>query len=451
MSSLELLRAQMAADPAMARVVNALLDRCDQTGALPKQMLLRCRSQAEFDAAVRLLSAAAVKPLQNGLTEARLDLMRAAQGLEGASLESILYEAAGRRPRNIRAERAELARQAAAAATALAEQYSGAAAAFLQQAAAELAGRRGELFLLAQQHGVPRLEGELDGTAQCIFEAEHNERPIRLANFARRVTGSSKGLRPGEGRYERVSDALLRHFPGIASLTEAEAPRDRDARRRLALEVFQIFRNDTPVDVLCYGHLVLEKRGKLLEEVRVHRELGEPARLLLLHLRGARVAELRATRIVSIENETTFNDYVDWLHGGAEDQIVLCSHGQANWAMVRLLRMLAEAAPGLPLYHWGDLDRFGVLILRSLRRRSGLPIEPLWMEADTFRRALPAGLPLPAGEREEIDLLLRQSPDAVGNDLLLAIRDAGCWIEQEAVAESCLQSLAYRVLLTESP
>jgi hypothetical protein len=147
---------------------------------------------------------------------------------------------------------------------------------------------------------------------------------------------------------------------------------------------------------------------------------------------------MRASRVVSIENETTFNDYVDWVRAHGDDQIVLCSQGQANWALVGILRLLAEAAPELPIFHWGDLDRFGVLILRSLRCRSGLSVEPLWMDVETFRRAAPGGIPLPPGEREELDFLLRQSPGAICNDLLDAIRQTGRWVEQEAVAEAVL-------------
>ncbi len=441
----EVLRRQISADPALRAVVNAILDRCDREGTLPKQMLLRCRSGAEREAAVRLLSPAAVKAsADDECGTLRLDLARAGQRLQeedGNALEIVLYQAAGRRPRNLREEKQELARQAAAAALGMAESHSGVAASFLRDAAGQLARGKGELFLMAQQQGLPRLEDELSLTAACLALAEQNERSLRLANFSRQATGSTKGLRPGDGRYERVADALLRHLPELDLWVGAEAPPDSAARRRLAFEALQIFRNETPIDVLCYGHLVLEKRGRRIEEVAAHRELGEPARLLLLHLRNARVAEIRARRVVSIENETTFNDYVDWVRAHGDDQIVLCSQGQANWALVRILRLLAEAAPEVPMLHWGDLDRFGVLILRSLRRRTGLPVEPLWMDAETFHRAAPEGISLPPGEREEIELLLRHSPGAVGSDLLEAIRQAGRWVEQEAVAETVLPIL----------
>jgi hypothetical protein len=163
---------------------------------------------------------------------------------------------------------------------------------------------------------------------------------------------------------------------------------------------------------------------------------------MLLHLREAHATQVRASRIVSIENETTFNDYVDQLREEGGEEIVLCSQGQANWAVVRLLRMLHEAEPTVPVFHWGDLDRFGVLILRSLRRRSGVPVQPLHMDPETLRRFSAEGLPLPPGEREEIEILLKRPVDDIGNDLLAAIRDAGKWVEQETVADAILSRRA---------
>jgi hypothetical protein len=235
-----------------------------------------------------------------------------------------------------------------------------------------------------------------------------------------------------------MADALLRYLPELAQGVAAEGPCEPADRRRLALERLGIFRNETPIDVLCFGHLVLEKRGRRLDAPAVHRELGEPCRLLLLHLRDAQVVEMRAERVVSIENETTFNDYVEWLAESGRDEIVLLSQGQANWAVVRLLRLLAGTAPGLPLAHWGDMDRYGVLILRSLRRRTGLAVEPWRMDLPTFERFKEAGLSLPDGERAEIESLLAASPDEISADLLGAIRDTGRWVEQETVAEELL-------------
>lgn len=435
------LRERMARDRELRTIVLALLDRCDRTGGLPAKMVYRCARDGEKDALVRLLSAKAARPVAGDALMVRLDLEKADLALRedgGPSLRDLLYEAAGRVPRNLKGEKAALATRAAEAVISLADAAGGTARAFLLDAAGRLSRRQGELFRQAWENGLEGVTEELGAAARCIAAAEVNEGPVRLANFSRRATGTTKGIRIGDARYVLVADALLRFLPGLSDRVEAESPRDPSERRRLALECRGIFRNETPVDVLCFGSFVLEKRGARLEAPEAHRALGEPVRLMLLHLRESRVAQVRASRIVSIENETTFNDYVDRLREGGGDEIVLCSQGQANWAVVRLLRMLHEAEPSVPIFHWGDLDRSGVLILRSLRRRSGVPVQPLHMDPETLRRLEAEGLPLPPGEREEIEILLKRPRDDVGNDLLVAIRDAGRWVEQETVADAVL-------------
>jgi len=435
------LRERMARDRELRAVVLALLDRCDRAGGFPAKMVYRCARHGERDALVRLLSAKAAKPVAGDALTVRLDLEKADRALRedcGSSLRDLLYEAAGRVPRDLRGEKAAVAARAGESVISLADAAGGAARAFLLDAAGRLSRMQGDLFRRAWENRLERVTEELGVAARCIAAAETNEGPVRLANFSRRATGSTKGLRAGDSRYVMVADGLLRFLPGLSDRVEAESPRDPSERRRLALECLGIFRNETPVDVLCFGSFVLEKRGARLESPEAHRALGEPVRLMLLNLREARVAQVRASRIVSIENETTFNDFVDRPGEGGGDEIVLCSQGQANWAVVRLLRMLHEADPSIPVFHWGDLDRSGVLILRSLRSRSGVPIRPLHMDPETLRRFSAEGLPLPPGEREEIGILLGRPGDDIGNDLLAAIRDAGKWVEQETVADAVL-------------
>lgn len=438
------LRERISRDRDLRAVVSALLDRCDRSGSLPATMIYRCVREGEREALVRLLSQKAVKdvaPARGAPAAVRIDLDRADRALReggGPPLRDLLYAAAGREPGNRRAEAAALAARAGEEARALAATAPGAAGAFLRDAAERLMRGRGGDFRRAGEEGLDRVMEELRIVARCIAAAEKNDAPVRLANFSRRTTGSTKGVRAGDRRYVRIADALLRFLPGLAEGVDAESPRDPPERRRLALERLGVFRNETPVDVLCFGDFVLEKRGARMDAPSVHHGLGEPVRLLILSLRGARVRTMRATRIVSIENETTFNDYVDRRSGGDGGEIVLCSQGQANWAVVRLLRLLHEADPSVPVFHWGDMDRSGVLILRSLRRRSGVPVEPMHMDRETFLRFSADGLPLPPGEAGEIDRLLAKGGEEPGGGLLSAIRETGRWVEQETVADAIL-------------
>ena len=67
---------------------------------------------------------------------------------------------------------------------------------------------------------------------------------------------------------------------------------------------------------------------------------------------------------------------------------------------------------------------------------TALQLQPAAVTLDDTHARVVLAEPWPPGEWEEIDLLLRQSPGAIGSDLLDAIRQAGRWVEQEAVAEA---------------
>ena len=102
---------------------------------------------------------------------------------------------------------------------------------------------------------------------------------------------------------------------------------------------------------------------------------------------------------------------------------------------MRLLTLLGAAAP-IRFRHTGDLDRAGLLILRSLRGRTGLPVEPWRMSEAVFERCEAHALPMSAGERAETERLLARWAEPYGRDLLHRLVEGGRWIEQEAIIET---------------
>ncbi len=80
-----------------------------------------------------------------------------------------------------------------------------------------------------------------------------------------------------------------------------------------------------------------------------------------------------------------------------------------------------------------------VRILRSLCRRSGARIEPLFMGPVTHERFLEHGQPLSSEERARLSQVVRgDDPSAPCHDLLKTILRAGTWIEQEQFSDECV-------------
>jgi hypothetical protein len=208
--------------------------------------------------------------------------------------------------------------------------------------------------------------------------------------------------------------------------------------RRDALEARGIYKDEVAASVLCFGPLVYRKGRERFDHVARHARFGESSRLIQHQLRDATLERPAARRVTIFENLTPYLDYVDALiERGIRNEISGCASGQASWAVVRLVELCARHA--LPMRFAGDLDRSGVLILRSLRKRTGARIEPLCMGVATHRRFADRGQPISAREATLLDAMLaHDAADAPCHALLRELGKTRVWIEQEAFAGECL-------------
>lgn len=426
--ALAAVRAVIDRAPALRGVLGAILDAREGRGRLPGRLTVDADDSAAA-ALAELLSARAVKRVAGD--RVRVDLARADQVCRdqlGVGLDALLYGALDREPRDPAAEeaalRADLARGLAGV-----DATSDAACRFVAAEAAAAAAGSGDSLGMAREVGVAAAVAEVSLMSRCIDAALVIAEPLRQANFAARVLGDSKALARGD-RLRRLGSALLAHHePTFEAVHVGSGELSERHARALALEVNGIYRDEAALTVHCFGPLVYRKGSQRFDHVARHAALGEPVPLSLAQLRGAAVDDLPVERALVIENQTPFLDYVD-AGGGGGRELVVFSGGHASWAVVQLLRMVGRA--GIPVAHSGDLDRSGVLIVRSLQARLFTRVDPVAMDVATHARFAERGRALTAAERARLrDLVARDDPSAVGADLLRAILDGGVWIEQE--------------------
>jgi hypothetical protein len=427
------IRTAIAATPAARGALDAILDRRERTGRLPRTITVD--ADAGAIAALReIFTAAAVSPLDAG--RARLDLTRVPPGVE---LERLLYAALERAPRDPAAEQRAVRDALVAALTALPPPTNPTARAFLADECAAASSCAGDTWALAEARGSDHAAGLVADVATALAalldRAEGNEQPIRTANFAARVLGNSKALAPGTDRALRLGAALLAYDRATQGEVAGHQPASPRHAAALALEARGLLRDDASVLVHAFGPLVYRRGDTTFDHVARHAELGDPTPLSLGQLREARLVELPARRITLFENQAPFLDYVE--RADPRHELVVLARGQASWAVVVLLRMCG--AVGAPIRHAGDLDRTGVLILRSLARRSHLAIEPWHMDVETHRRFAGDGRPIEADERGRIARLVAiDDPAAPCHDLLVELHRTGTWIEQETFSHLVL-------------
>ena len=404
---------------------------------MPRTMTVSAGTEAA--AALRaVLSERAVRDAGSG--RYRLDLALAARALNpgnGLALDSLLYAGVGRSPRSRAADARDLVVELVAGLAELVPTTRTAVArGYLTEEIRAERGGGGDALRLARQQGIAAAVGRSSQVARLVDAALANREPIRLQTFSARVLGNSKALGERGDLYRRLCEVLIRYDPALQGFgLDAD---DAEARRS-ALEAYAIRRDMNAATVLCFGPLAYRKHGRRFTQVLEHAETAECASLTLHQLRDAEVEIASVRQITIIENAASFLDYVDGLRtpGSAEHELAVCSGGQANWAVVELLRGFGGA--DVPVRHTGDLDRSGVLILRSLAARTGLNITPLWMEVATHRRFAARGQPITTEELGRVQTLVAgDDPASVGHALLREIERSRIWVEQEAFFEECM-------------
>ncbi|MDR2746062.1 MAG: DUF2220 domain-containing protein [Treponema sp.] len=130
-----------------------------------------------------------------------------------------------------------------------------------------------------------------------------------------------------------------------------------------------------------------------------------------------------------IENKETFFALAESLPGYA---CFLYTGGHPNRAVRSLVSLLAES--GFTLFHSGDLDPDGILILQELREIAGKPVSPLLMDRAVFDRYRDCGRKLEPTMLRRIGLIRQETRSIPGvEELIQRIQETGRGIEQEII------------------
>ncbi len=448
-----------AKDPAWLAFVHRVLDRRDRTGRFPRTITCDSEPGSTLE---HCLPPAAVTP--KGAGRIRIDLQRiervlAAEAEDGLrppeTLEAIFDRLAGRAARDLRAEAEQAAgAQSQALAEGLVEglQRVARCARFygigeLDLSAVDLDPANPGLAaaLNAPEEPAARAWRRLSReggpgavrtaaarlVAGFVLARFHRRGTVRLDHLSLSVAGDTKTLRPGSSDHQRLADALLAADSEMAAQVRLAAPTSVALQRRLALERCGIVTNEAPLEVLVQGPLTMRVGGQALHDAGNLAKLALPAKLTYGLLRIGLPVVPPDTPIVTVENESAFHTLAQrW-----PEALLIYTGGQPAWSVVLLLRRLYETNHELAFSHAGDLDRSGLLILRSLRARSGLVVKPLWMDGISFRRCEDLALPMPPAERERTRRLLTTWQEPYGRDLLEHLAASGRWLEQEALLQ----------------
>ena len=234
--------------------------------------------------------------------------------------------------------------------------------------------------------------------------------PTLERRFSVQVFGNSK-------RFEELRRAVLavlhRHDPDAVNYVG-----DDDA-------LFRAHHLDrVPEYVPMAGSVVLQVGASQVDLRPFVPSLSLPATLL----RNASIVECAARAIVTIENATSFNEFVAIRPPSV---FAIFTGGFASPTVIAFLQQLRLARNDLQFYHWGDLDVGGFRILAHLRAK--LDIAPIGMDAATLDEFRSCGQLLSPSERIALGKLCAHPNLADCVTVLESLLAENCKLEQEAI------------------
>jgi len=235
--------------------------------------------------------------------------------------------------------------------------------------------------------------------------------PILERKLSTQLFGDSKRLKD---LLRPMLAALRRHDSSAADYGDDDGA---------LLRVHQLER--VPEYVQLAGSLVLQTATAKLDVT----PFAPSVALSAATIRAARVAACSARAIVTIENATSFSEFVAIRPSSV---LAIFTSGFASPTIIALMKNICAVNSAVSFYHWGDLDVGGLRILVHLRSQLRI-VTPLAMDADTFDRCQTHAQKLNAKERDVL-IQLHSHPLLIDcAEVIQSMLAAHRKLEQEAV------------------
>ena len=238
-----------------------------------------------------------------------------------------------------------------------------------------------------------------------------NEEELFVRDFSVRVYGDSK-------RFEKVRQSVTSVLAKYGDCDDGDA--DADARDSLLAEYGIV---KTPTYICVKGNAVLRLGGQEIDLSFLHGDIAFSTE----SLKEISGIEVNAARVITVENLTSFHDYKN-----AAD-FVMYLGGFHNKVKRDFIRMLHAWNPGKEYLHFGDIDAGGFYILNHLRKRTGIPFNPMLMDVETLRKYAAQTKPLTQEDKRRLERMAGQEAFAPYKDVLLFMLSGNCKLEQENV------------------
>ncbi|WP_342533119.1 Wadjet anti-phage system protein JetD domain-containing protein [Lysinibacillus sp. FSL K6-0057] len=195
---------------------------------------------------------------------------------------------------------------------------------------------------------------------------------------------------------------------------------------------FGIIENPKAIDI-C-GYCVMSKDGKEVDFSIDENGIG----MYPSFFRHCEIVSIEVERIVTIENKTSYHDYLACFKNSRKKELVIYLGGFHNQIRTTILKKLSKFVQmnnlNIPFYHWGDIDLGGLSILVNLRNKIGVEFKPLLMDEKTYLENIEYGKQVnDSSYFKKIESLLESEPYREFKDLIELLLLNKIIIEQESI------------------
>ncbi len=242
---------------------------------------------------------------------------------------------------------------------------------------------------------------EYENILKAVSAAFDNSEEIYIRDFSAKVFGGDSKA------FEKIKNKVSRLLFQYGDFPQEET----------VLEDLNIVKN--PGHVFIKGCGIITISGQVIDLSVLNGDIAISSDLL----KSIDKIEITGSRVITIENLTTFN------HFSRSDTFAFYLGGYHNSHRRNFIRKIYEQNPQISYYHYGDIDAGGFYILLHLKNKTGVQFLPYKMDTDTLRKYSAYTKPLTDNDRKR----LKNLADSEFSDTVKYMLEHNCKLEQEAL------------------
>jgi hypothetical protein len=248
-------------------------------------------------------------------------------------------------------------------------------------------------------------EKVLNELIHCVKAIDSLDGEIRERNFSIANLGDSKRFASIQTKIDRI----LREFSG------QEFPNQDKPSRILGVV-------PNPTFAMVKNGLVFRLDGQTFDLSLI----DSPFSLFDTMISKLEVVGLKAKRVITVENETTFFDFND------TEAVIVYLAGFHNRIRKDLIKKIYAFCPNAEYLHWSDIDSGGFYITNHLREDTGIPFKPFRMGINELIKFSSLCKPLTKNDVKRLKDQLSETNMSDFQKTIAFMLKNNCKLEQEA-------------------